>query len=211
MPKPFDPLLIPEPKDDVTDEPMRVCELTRRIRNVLESRFGRVAVVGEISNLSRPASRHIYFSLKDNLATINCVMWRSKAARVTAVLTDGLEVVVHGRLTVYEPQGRYQIAVDSIKPKGLGALDVAFRKLKEKLAAEGLFDTEHKVPLPRFPTRIGIVTSLTGAAVRDIINVLGRRWPRAEIIVAPARDQGDAAAGEIAQGVADLNSLGGID
>ncbi|MDP6380946.1 MAG: exodeoxyribonuclease VII large subunit, partial [Phycisphaerae bacterium] len=211
MRKPFDPLLIPEPKDEASAKPLAVAELTRRIRNALEARFGRVWVVGEISNLSRPSSGHIYFSLKDLASAVNCVMWRAKAAKVKCTVTDGLEVEVRGRLTVYEPQGRYQIVVDSIKPRGVGALEVAFRKLKERLAGEGLFESERKRPLPCFPGCIGIVTSPTGAAVRDIIHVTGRRWPQARLVLAPVRVQGEGAAEEIAQAIADLNRLGGVD
>ncbi|MCX5683920.1 MAG: exodeoxyribonuclease VII large subunit, partial [Planctomycetota bacterium] len=186
-------------------------ELTHRITAVLEDSFADVWVVGEISNFNRHTSGHIFFTLKDERASIRCVLWKSAAGRLGRDIGDGVEVEVRGRIGVFEKQGNYQVYVSSIRPRGMGALEVAFRKLKEQLEKEGLFDEASKRPLPRFPRRIGVVTSPTGAAVRDIIHVLTRRWPAAEIVLAPARVQGEGAAAEIARGIENLGRLGGID
>ncbi len=206
--KPFDAGLIPEPE---AEGPETVWELTRRITDTLELGFPQVWVGGEVSNFKRHTSGHLFFSLKDDRAALRCVMWRSTADRLKHDVGDGTEVEARGRISVYPQRGDYQLYVSSLKPLGLGALEVAFRKLKEKLAAEGLFDPARKKPLPRFPRRIGVVTSPTGAAVRDIFHVLGRRWPAAEVLLAPARVQGDGAAAEIVRGIEDLNRIGGVD
>ena len=194
-----------------SEGPETVWELTARIRDTLETKFPDVWVVGEISNFNRHSSGHIFFTLKDDQAAVKCVVWKSTAARLPREIADGLEVEVRGHIGVFEKQGAYQVYVSSIRPRGVGALEVAFRKLKERLEKEGLFDPAHKRPLPRFPRRIGVVTSPTGAAVRDIINILSRRWPAAEIIVAPARVQGEGAAAEIGRGVENLGRRGRID
>jgi exodeoxyribonuclease VII large subunit len=182
-----------------------VGELTERIAILLEDVFSRVAVVGEISNLRRPGSGHVYLTLKDRDASLGAVMWRSTAARIRFDPEDGLEVVARGRLAVYAPQGKYQLVVDSIRPRGVGALDLAFQQLRTRLAEEGLFDPDRKKPLPFLPRRIGLVTSPTGAAVRDMVRVIRRRFPPARILVIPVRVQGEGAAEEIA---AALDSLG---
>ena len=204
----FDPSKI---RADEPEGPETVGELTHRITAVLEDTFAEVWVVGEISNFNRHSSGHIFFTLKDERAAIRCVLWKSSAGRLGRDIGDGVEVEVRGRIGVFEKQGNYQVYVSSIRPRGMGALEVAFRKLKERLEKEGLFAEARKRPLPRFPRRIGVVTSPTGAAIRDIIHVLTRRWPAAEIVQAPARVQGEGAAAEIAGGIENLNRLGGID
>lgn len=188
-----------------------VSALTGQIKAALEDEFGSVGLVGEISNLSRPRSGHLYFNLKDEGASIRAVMWRSAASKVVFDLADGLAVRVRGSVTVYEPRGDYQIQVRTIEPEGIGALELAFRQLCERLAREGLFDADRKRPIPRFPRRIVLVTSPTGAAVRDFLQVAGRRWPGVEILVAPAKVQGMGAAEEIAAAIAMGNSVRDAD
>jgi exodeoxyribonuclease VII large subunit len=181
---------------------LSVSQLTGQVKSFLEQRFDSVHVFGEISNFSRPQSGHCYFTLKDDAAQIRCVLWRTTAGRLRLALEDGLEVVCSGRLDVYPPRGSYQLVVESLVPKGIGALELALRKLRDRLAAEGLFDPARKKPLPAFPRRIAMVTSPTGAAVRDFLEVLRRRWRASEVLVIPSRVQGDGAAEEIAAGVA---------
>lgn len=173
-------------------ETLTVSQLTLRIRRLLEDNpeLQDVWVTGEISNLSRPASGHIYFTLKDKNASLRCVMWKTDAARTRPTLQDGAAVEAHGKIAVYEPQGQYQLITNLIRPKGEGALFQEFLRLKAQLEAEGLFDLERKRPIPELPRRIGIVTSATGAALRDILNTLRRRLPLAEVILAPAPVQG---------------------
>jgi exodeoxyribonuclease VII large subunit len=204
----FDPKKIPLPQEE---GPETVGDLTHRIAAALETRFPDVWVVGETSNFNRHTSGHVFFTLKDERAAIRCVVWKSAAARLSPQIADGVEVEVRGHVGVFEKQGNYQIYVSSVRPRGVGALEVAFRRLKEKLEKEGLFAPARKRPLPRFPRRVGVVTSPTGAAIRDIIHVLGRRWPAAEIVLAPARVQGDGAAAEIVRGIQNLNRMGDID
>ncbi|MDG3006019.1 exodeoxyribonuclease VII large subunit [Paludisphaera mucosa] len=172
--------------------------LTERIKETLEAEFGDVAVRGEISNLSRPRSGHLYFSLKDQAAGIRVVMWRSDAQRLPFELSDGLAVRLVGRLTVYNPRGEYQIIAQAIEPEGMGAQELAFRQLFARLSAEGLFDPDRKRPLPRFPRRIAVVTSPTGAAVRDLLQVTGRRWAATDVLIVPTRVQGVGVGREIA-------------
>jgi exodeoxyribonuclease VII large subunit len=173
-------------------ETLTVSQLTFRIRKLLEDdpELQDVWVTGEISNLARPASGHIYFTLKDKNASLKCVMWKTDAARTKPVLQDGAAVEAHGRIAVYEPQGQYQLVVNLIQAKGEGALFQEFLWLKAMLEAEGLFDEERKRPIPEFPKRIGIVTSGTGAALRDMLNVLRRRLPLVEVILVPSAVQG---------------------
>lgn len=188
-----------------------VAELTARVKATLERGFPEVAVRGEISNLSTPRSGHVYFSLKDDAAQIRAVLWKSDAARLQFDLADGLAVKAWGRLTVYAPRGEYQLTVNRIEPEGIGALELAFRQRYARLAAEGLFDPARKRPLPAFPRRILIVTSPTGAAVRDLLQVTGRRWPLAEVLVVPSRVQGEGAAEEVAEAIALANRVAGAD
>ena len=171
---------------------LTVSQLTFHIRKQLENdpTLQDVWVEGEISNLSRPASGHIYFTLKDKNASLKCMMWKPDAARLRVNLQDGMAIEAHGRITVYEPQGAYQLAVNLIQPKGEGALYQEFLRLKAMLEAEGLFDIERKRSIPELPRVIGIVTSSTGAALRDMFNTLRRRLPLAQVILAPSPVQG---------------------
>ncbi len=186
---------------------LTVGQLTAEIKDVLESSFAEVWVSGEISNLSRPQSGHCYLTLKDQDAQLRAVLWRTAASRIRFDLDDGLEVICHGHLDLYAPRGSYQLVIDQMLPKGLGALELALRKLRQRLAAEGLFDPARKRPLPRFPRQIAIVTSPTGAALRDFLEVLRRRWRGTDVLVLPARMQGEGAAAEIATAIATANRL----
>ncbi len=186
---------------------LSVTALTAQLKAHLESGFTSVWVVGEVSNFSSPQSGHCYFTLKDDNAQLRAVMWRSAAAKLKFDLTDGLELICHGHIDLYGPRGSYQLVVDQAHPKGVGALELALRKLRDKLAKEGLFDPRRKRPLPIFPRRIGFVTSPTGAAVRDFLEVLRRRWAGAQVLIIPARVQGEGAAEEIAAGIRAANKL----
>jgi len=174
-----------------------------------------IHVVGEIADLSRPSSGHVYFTLKDQTSELPCVMWRSVAAKVRFELKPGLEVIATGKVDVYIPRGVYQLYVSRLEPRGIGALELAFRQLKERLEREGLFDPARKKPLPRIPYRVAVVTSPTGAAIRDIVQTLRRRFPPLEIVLFPVRVQGEGAAEEIAAAIRLMNAvaaqLGGID
>jgi exodeoxyribonuclease VII large subunit len=183
-----------------------VSELTGLIKNVIESEFGAIIVRGEISNYVHHSSGHRYFSIKDEGSTLRCVMFRSSGARLRFQPEDGMLVEAKGVLTVYERGGQYQLRVESMIPAGMGSLQLALEALKKRLAAEGLFDEAHKKPLPHYPRRIGVVTSPTGAAVRDIVRVLRRRFPAAEVVVCPVRVQGEGAADEIALAVEAMNA-----
>lgn len=186
---------------------LTVAQLTAQIKNSLEGQFTSIWVAGEILNYSRPQSGHSYFTLKDDQAQIRAVMWRSAAARLKFDLADGLDVICHGHIDVYAPRGSYQLVVDQLQPQGVGALELALRKLREKLAAEGLFDPARKRKLPAFPRQVAFVTSPTGAAIHDFLQVLGRRWRGVDVLVIPARVQGDGAAQEIAAGIRLANRL----
>jgi exodeoxyribonuclease VII large subunit len=188
-----------------------VSELTARIKQSLKAHFGEVALHGEVSNVARPKSGHVYFTLKDEVASIRAVIWKSEARRLAFELTDGLAVRAVGGLTVYEPRGEYQITVHQIEPEGVGALELAFRQRYARLAAEGLFDPARKRPIPRFPRRIVIVASATGAAVRDLLQVTGRRWRCTEILIAPSRVQGEGADREVVDALALANRVSGAD
>jgi exodeoxyribonuclease VII large subunit len=186
---------------------LTVAQLTAQIKNSLEGEFPSVWVVGEISNYSRPQSGHSYFTLKDDQAQIRAVMWRSAAAKLKFALADGLDVVCHGHIDVYAPRGSYQLVIDQLQPKGVGALELALRKLREKLAAEGLFDPARKRKLPAFPRKVAFVTSPTGAAIHDFLQVLRRRWRGVDVLVIPARVQGEGAVQEIVAGIRLANRL----
>lgn len=191
-----------------TPEIWSVSQLTRRVKSLLEEQVGFVWVSGEISNWRVSPAGHAYFTLKDKDSQIDAVMFRGKLMRLRFSPDSGLEVVVYGQLSVYEKRGNYQIVCDEMQPKGVGALQLAFEKLKRKLATEGLFDDAHKKALPLLPRRIGIVTSPTGAAIRDILNVISRRFANVHILLYPARVQGDEAAGEIIDGIRALDGYG---
>lgn len=187
-----------------TSKVFTVSELTRNIRGVLETKFGAIWVQGEISNYKLHASGHQYFTLKDARAQISCVIWRDTMAPLRQPLADGAQVQVYGAVTVFEAQGKYQLRVEILQPRGLGLLQAKFEALKRKLEAEGLFDAARKRALPKLPRRIGIVTSPSGAAIRDILNVLKRRAPWLQILINPVRVQGAGAAQEIAVAIREL-------
>ena len=189
-------------------EVMTVSELTRRVKNLLEFEVGRVWVSGEISNWRVSPAGHSYFTLKDESSQLSAVMFKGKLARLPFEPEGGLEVIVRGLVTVYEQRGNYQILCDDMQPKGVGALQLAYEQLRNRLDAEGLFDEAHKKPLPMLPRRIGIVTSPTGAAIRDILNVIRRRYADVHILLYPARVQGDEAAAEIVEGIRTLDAYG---
>ncbi len=197
------PSLFPSP----IPQTFTVSKLTFHIRKLLEEDevLKDVWVQGEISNLSRPASGHVYFTLKDANASLKCVMWKTSAVRLNLSLRDGMEVEVHGKIGVYEPQGQYQLYADQIRPVGEGALYQEFLRLKSMLEAEGLFDLERKKPIPEFPRRIGIVTSATGAALRDMLNTLRRRLPLMEVLLAPSPVQGTEAPPALVKAIQSLN------
>lgn len=203
----FSIILFSDMQSSLFAETLTVSQLTFRIRRLLEEdpELRDVWVTGEISNLSRPASGHIYFTLKDKNATLRCVMWKSDAARTRPNLQDGAAVEAHGKIAVYEPQGQYQLIVNLTRPKGEGALFQEFARLKAQLEAEGLFDPERKRPIPELPRRIGVVTSATGAASRDILNTLRRRLPLVEVILAPSPVQGDEAPPALVNALQSLN------
>jgi exodeoxyribonuclease VII large subunit len=217
----FDPLRI-RPSEPPS-APLLPPDATLSVRQVNELIRGTLAnhlpptlhVVGEIGDLSRPGSGHVYFSLKDAHSELRCVMWRAAAAKLKYELESGLSVVATGMIEVYTPRGTYQLIVRRIEPRGVGALEIAFRQLKEKLEREGLFDPRRKKPLPRFPQRVALVTSPSGAAIRDILHAFQRRFAALEVLVFPVRVQGDGAAEEIAAAIRAMNqhagALGGID
>ena len=190
---------------------LSVSQLTLLVKGVLEDNFEHVWVEGEVSNLSLPSSGHVYFTLKDAGAQLRCVMFRTSAKVLRFKPKDGMVLIARGRITVFEPRGDYQLVAEYLEPQGLGALQLAFTQLKERLASEGLFDETHKKPLPRLPQRIGVVTSSTGAAIHDILNVLNRRLANVEILISPVKVQGEGAAAEIAAAVRDFNRYGKID
>ncbi len=185
--------------------------MTGLLRTSIEERFSDIWLEGELSNLRAPGSGHVYCTLKDKTSQIRAVLFRSTAVRLRFALQEGLQVIVRGRLTVYEPRGEYQIVLDTVEPKGIGALQLAFEQLKERLAAEGLFDQERKKSIPIFPRAVGVITSLTGAAIRDILAVLRRRWPTLHILIAPVQVQGESAGRQIAEALTALNDLGSVD
>lgn len=188
-----------------------VSELTQSIKFVLESAFDNISVEGEISNFKSHVSGHWYFNLKDENAVINCTMWRGFNNYVFFTPQDGMKIIVTGRLTVYPPRGSYQIDVRSMKPAGEGELQAAFERLKQKLKSEGLFDEERKRSIPFFPGKIGIVTAIDGAAIRDMISVAERRFPLVELIIAPTKVQGSGAAEDIVDSLTKLNKIKDID
>jgi len=197
------PSLFPAP----VPQTFTVSKLTFHIRKLLEEdeTLQDVWVQGEISNLSRPASGHVYFTLKDANASLKCVMWKTSAAKLSLTLRDGMEVEVHGKIGVYDPQGQYQLYADQIRPVGEGALFQEFLRLKSMLEAEGLFDPERKQTIPEFPKKIGIVTSATGAALRDMLNTLRRRLPLVKVVLAPSPVQGTEAPPALVKAIQLLN------
>ncbi len=189
---------------------LSVTELTWQIKRLLEQQVGEIWVSGEVTNFRLQSSGHAYFTLKDAGAQLSCVLFRGEKGADRSLLEDGRKVTLQGDVTVYEPRGQYQLRVTKVEAQGIGALQIAFEKLKQKLKAEGLFAAERKRPLPRYPQRIGLVTSPTGAAIRDVLHVVERRNPALEIILAPCRVQGEGAAGEIAAAIRLLNEFNAI-
>jgi len=186
---------------------LTVSRLTALLRGVLEENFEQVWVEGELSNLSLPSSGHLYFTLKDSGAQLRSVMFKGAAKNLKFRLTDGMALIARGRISVYDQRGEYQLICEYLEPAGVGALQMAFVQLKERLAKEGLFEEVHKRPMPQFPRRVGVITSATGAAIHDILNVLKRRFASLEILLYPVRVQGEGAAIEIARAVDDMNRL----
>jgi len=190
---------------------LTVSQLTAGIKGLLESSFDEVWVEGEVSNIRRPPSGHLYFTLKDEDSQIRGVIFKQQSRLLRFELEDGQQVICWGRVGVYERRGEYQLILDYAEPKGIGSLQIAFEQLKGRLAEEGLFDADRKRPLPLLPQRIGIVTSPTGAVIRDILNILRRRFENIEVLLYPVKVQGEGAAQEIAQGVEYLGEQGEVD
>ncbi|MHB8419012.1 MAG: exodeoxyribonuclease VII large subunit [Myxococcales bacterium] len=206
--------LVPElepPPEPTLPAILTVSELTGQVKNLLEGGFPRVAVSGELSNCRRQSSGHLYFTLKDAGATLGAVIWRREASKLPFEVRDGIEVVCHGRLEVYPPHGKYQLIAERLEPLGAGALTLAFEQLKAKLEREGLFETGRKRPLPFLPRKIGVVTSPTGAALRDFLRVLHLRYPGLPVLVAPARVQGEGAAADVAAALDRLSARADVD
>ena len=200
-----------EPAPDARRRVLTVSELTATVRELLEQRFVAVWVDGEISNYRPWRTGHAYFTLKDEGAQLKAVMFRSAVRYLTFTPEDGLKVIVRGRVTVYEPKGEYQIVCEHMEPRGLGSLQLAYDQLRERLDREGLFDAARKRPLPALPRKIGVVTSLDGAAVRDVVQVIRRRYSNAHVVIRPARVQGEGAAGEIADGLRAIARVPDVD
>jgi exodeoxyribonuclease VII large subunit len=199
MPAPFPPAGV---------KVLSIGELTRTLKGLLEETYANVWVEGEVSNLSRPSAYgHQYLTLKDDEAPLKAVLYRAIALRLRFDLRDGMRVIARGRLTLYMQRGEYQLLIEEIQPKGIGPLELAFRQLKEKLSLKGYFDPKRKRQLPRFKRRIALVTSPSGSAVRDMLEILSRRWPAAEVWVCPVRVQGEGAAAEIAEAIGTLNRI----
>ena len=184
-----------------------VSEVTFLLKDLVETTFPSVWLAGEISDFARPRSGHCYLTLKDQRCQIRAVIWKDTAARLRFAIEDGLQVVCHGHIDVYAPRGSYQLIIEDIQPRGVGALELAMRQLRKKLAAEGLFEAAAKKPLPRFARRIAVVTSPTGAAIRDFLKILRRRWRGVDVMIVPVRVQGEGSAREIAVAIADVNRI----
>jgi len=204
-------VVFPQSPEPAPPQVYTISRLTQEIRQILESKFPSVWVEGEISNFHLHSSGHMYLTLKDERSQIRAVMFRAQARQLSFRPEDGMHVLCLGRLGVYEARGEYQLYIDFLEPRGVGALLLAMEQLKERLAAEGLFETSRKRPLPFLPRCVGIVTSPTGAVIRDMLQILGRRFPNLQVILRPARVQGEGAAQEISQGIRDLNEWPGVE
>ncbi len=189
----------------------KVSELSSHIKIILEDSFPRIWVEGEVSNLSSPASGHMYFTLKDKNSELKCVLFKSHGKNIKFDIEDGMHIVCRGKISLYEKRGAYQLYVSAVEPKGVGALQLAFEQLKEKLFKEGLFDDSRKKPFPLIPKKIGIVTSPTGAAIRDMLHVLDKRFSNAEVIINPVKVQGGGAAEEIACAIKEFQKFKDVD
>ncbi len=196
---------------EINENFFTVSEISKEIKTSLEHKFVNISVLGEISNVRKPSSGHVYLTLKDKNSQLQAVVFRNAASKIKFELKDGMEVMSFGSITVYEPRGQYQLIINKIEPKGIGALQLAFQQLKVKLEKEGLFDRAHKKPIPFIPQKIGIVTSPTGAAIKDILNVMDRRFANVEILIYPVKVQGEGAAQEIAEAITELNNFIDID
>ena len=197
--------------EDFEQQVFSVTTLTQAIKQTLEDGFFTIWVEGEISNLATPRSGHVYFTLKDEAAQLRAVIFKSAARLVRFELENGMQVLLRGSLSVYEARGEYQLIVSRAEPRGAGALQAAFEQLKRRLEAEGLFDPAHKRPIPLLPKKIGVVTSPTGAAIRDILNIVNRRFANVHVLIAPARVQGADAPAEIVRAIEMLNRLPDVD
>lgn len=188
-----------------------VSQVNRKIRVLLESEFATLWLEGEISNFKHHSSGHMYFTVKDKLSQISAVFFSRQNKSLKFKLKDGMQVLIFGRISSYEPRGQYQVYVDRIEPKGVGSLQLAFEQLKEKLSKEGLFAEDHKKLIPKYPKRVGVVTSPTGAAIRDILNVIGRRFAGTPVLINPVKVQGEGAAQEVAKAIGEMNEYGEVD
>lgn len=208
VPQPIEPPAeLSEPSEPPKPRVLSVSQLTAAIQGTLQTEFASIGVSGEISEISRPHSGHIYFTLKDDTSQIKAILWRSAAQRLKFELEEGQEVICHGDLDVYPPRGTYQLIVQRIEPQGIGALQLAFRQLQLRLAAEGLFHPGRKRKLPRFPRRIGFVTSPSGAAIHDFLQVIERRYRGVQVFIIPAKVQGPGAAADVVRGIQMANRL----
>ncbi|MGD9853959.1 MAG: exodeoxyribonuclease VII large subunit [Planctomycetaceae bacterium] len=190
---------------------LTVTQLTRQLKDCLEGNFPLVAVRGEVSSATHAASGHVYFTLKDEQAQLRVVMWKRAASRVKFNIADGLELVAVGPIEVYAARGSYQLVAEELIPQGIGPLELAFRQMHDKLRAEGLFDPARKRPLPRFPRRIAVITSPTGAAIRDLLQVMTRRWPSVHVVLLPVAVQGDGAAPQIVRALESAPRIDRVD
>lgn len=190
---------------------LTVSQLTSRLKGVMEASFPFIWVSGEISNCKQASSGHLYFTLKDEGAQLAAIMWRGAAAKLRFQLRDGLKVLAAGPIQLYETRGQYQLIAEQLEPQGIGALELAFRQLQRKLDAEGLFDPERKRPWPLIPRRIALITSPTGAAVKDMLQVITRRWPKANVVIVPVPVQGADAAPQIADALRRVHLIPGVD
>ena len=190
---------------------LTVSQLTAKLKGVMESSFRFVWVSGEISNCKQASSGHVYFTLKDEGAQLAAIVWRGTAQKLRFQLKDGLKVLAAGPIQLYETRGQYQLIAEQLEPQGIGALELAFRQLQRKLEAEGLFDQDRKRPWPLFPKRIALITSPSGAAVRDMLQVISRRWPRANVIIVPVPVQGAEAAPQIANALRTVHLIPDVD
>jgi exodeoxyribonuclease VII large subunit len=189
------------------DDPMTVSQITAEVRELVTKAFTKVVVVGEITNYLRHASGHVYFSIKDSHAVLKCILWASKADRLKFKLQNGLTVIIRGKIDIHPPHGAYSLHAEEVTPQGMGPLELAFRQLYDKLEARGWFSAEYKKPIPPFPKRLGLVTSSSGAALRDMLRILEHRWPLTEVWIIPVPVQGGTAASDIAETLHWLNTL----